>query len=101
MSVGGISKAGAFLRPAAGRRPQDPSAPCDAEPSLEAIAQYIGGLRFRRAPWGADDRDVMAKVHRIDAMYRELLRAQDDAYKALLEERDRQVRTLQRRLEKN
>ncbi|MEY8437874.1 hypothetical protein AAK967_09065 [Atopobiaceae bacterium 24-176] len=43
----------------------------------------------------------MAKVHRIDAMYRELLRAQDDAYKALLEERDRQVRTLQRRLEKN
>lgn len=101
VSVGGISKAGAFLRPSAGRSPLDSQTGEGAKPSLEAISRYVGGLRFRRSPWGADDRDVMAKIHRIDAMYRELLRTQEDAYKALLEERDCQVRTLQRRLEKN
>lgn len=73
----------------------------DVDAALEDISRRIGSLRFRRSPWGADECDVMAKIHGLDAMYRNLLREQDDRYQALLEERDRQVRLLQRRLERN
>lgn len=62
--------------------------------SLETIAEKLGDLRFRRAVWGADDRDVLNKIRRIDEMYRALYLQQEARYRALLEERDREVQEL-------
>jgi len=73
----------------------------DVDAALDSISRRIGSLRFRRSPWGADESDVMAKIHGLDAMYRSLLREQGDRYQALLEDRDRQLRLLQRRLDRN
>lgn len=66
--------------------------------TLEAIAEKLGDLRFRRAVWGADDRDVLNKIRRIDEMYRALYLEQEARYRALLEERDREVEELWARL---
>ena len=55
---------------------------------LEDIAQALKLLRFKKALIGADERDVWAKLRRLDEMYAALYHAQELKYRALLEERE-------------
>jgi hypothetical protein len=55
---------------------------------LEDIAQALKLLRFKKALIGADERDVWAKLRRLDEMYAALYQAQELKYRALLEERE-------------
>lgn len=55
---------------------------------LEDIARALGSLKFKKALFGADERDVWAKLRRLDEMYAELYKAQELKYRALLEERE-------------
>lgn len=51
-------------------------------------------MRFKRAIWGVDERDVIHKIQRIDEMYRELYQAQELRYQTLLEDREQEIRRL-------
>lgn len=58
---------------------------------LDAIAEKLSTMRFKRSIWGVDERDVVRKIQRIDEMYRELYRKQEVRYQALLEDREREI----------
>lgn len=62
--------------------------------SLDAIAEKLSTMRFRRSIWGADERDVLNKIRRIDEMYRELYRDQETRYQTLLADREREIERL-------
>ncbi len=55
---------------------------------LEGIAQALKLLRFKKALFGADERDVWAKLRRLDEMYAGLYQAQELKYRALLQDRE-------------
>ncbi len=55
---------------------------------LEDIAQALKLLRFKKALFGADERDVWAKLRRLDEMYAGLYQAQELKYRALLQDRE-------------
>ncbi len=55
---------------------------------LEDIAEALKLLRFKKALFGLDERDVWAKLRRLDEMYAGLYKAQELKYRALLEERE-------------
>ena len=56
--------------------------------SLQVIAQKLEKLRFKRAFFGASEKDVWHKISRLDEMYRELFSQQELKYQSLLKERD-------------
>lgn len=66
----------------------------DQSGSLGAIAEKLSTMRFKRAIWGVDERDVIHKIQRIDEMYRELYQAQELRYQTLLEDREQEIRRL-------
>ena len=68
----------------------------DGVESLDAIAEKLSTLRFKRSIWGVDERDVIHKIQRIDEMYRELYLRQELRYQTLLEDREREIKRLAR-----
>lgn len=76
-----------------GAPPADARSP-DGAGSLDAIAEKLSTLRFKKSIWGVDERDVIHKIQRIDEMYRELYQEQEVRYQALLKDCERQIQRL-------
>lgn len=70
-----------------------------AAKNMDEIAALLEGLRFRKKMFGGiDERDVWKKLEMLQKEYRSAFEAQQERSKALLEERDHQIRLLKEKL---
>ena len=69
--------------------------------SMEDIAEVFKGMRFRKKfIGGVDEKDVWKKLEQLQKEYRSAYEMQEERYKALLQERDEEIKSLKDRLSK-
>lgn len=69
--------------------------------SMEDIAEVFKGMKFRKKLiGGVDEKDVWKKLEQLQKEYRSAYEMQEERYKALLQERDEEIKSLKDRLSK-
>lgn len=67
-----------------------------AAKSMEEIAAYLKSLRFRKKRFGGvDEADVWRQLEKLHGEYQSAFDAQSERSRALIEERDAEIRRLQ------